>query len=204
MLEATTKTIPGRPHRIPLIVAAWLALGATLGLSGAIEQVRQIAPAFVIGSAIAWSIAYAQRGSVREWADALPMRALVAFHAIRLPIGAVFLWEASRGRLPSMFADRAGWGDIAVGAAAIAVALYGWRHRRVVLAFAIVGLADILVAFGTGMYLVFVARDPLMDSAITTLPYPLLPMAIVPLVMVTHLLMIVRGGSSSATRRAAR
>ncbi|MBZ0232946.1 MAG: hypothetical protein K8M05_11505 [Deltaproteobacteria bacterium] len=204
MLEATTRTVPDSSRRFSLYAGAWLAFGAALAFGGALRAIPQAGPAFVLASAVAWSIAYVRSDDVRRWAGALPMRALVAFHAIRLPIGALFLWEASHGRVPQLFADRAGWGDMAAGAAAIAVAIAGWQRPRVVRAFAIFGLADILVALGTAMYLLFVVNDPLTFEAITRLPYPLLPLAVVPVVVVTHLLMIVTGGAAYATRPAAR
>jgi hypothetical protein len=210
MLEATTRTVPDPSRRGPLVAGAWLTLGVALALSGVLRHAPQLGFAFVAVSVIGWSLAYAQRGAVRAWADALPVRALVALHIVRLPIGAVFLWEAARGQLPQLFADRAGWGDIAVGAAAIAVTFAAAHRPRVVRLFALVGLADILVALGTGAYLAFGAQDPLFTGAIARLPYPLLPFVIVPAVIITHLLMLARGasrfrgGSLSASGRDAR
>ncbi len=198
MLEATTRTVPTSPGRISRYTGAWLALGTALALSGVLRDLPQLAGAFVISSAVAWTLAYRRSEEVRRWASALPMRAIIAAHALRLPIGAVFLWEASRGQLHPTFADRAGWGDIAVGAVALAVAIAGARRPRVVRAFAWFGLVDILIAFGTAMYLVFVVQDPVMVAALSRLPYPLLPMAVVPLVIVTHLLMLTRRSPSPA------
>jgi len=192
MQQATTNTVPSSSNHAPLLVGGWLALGALVALVAPLGEAPQLAPAFIIMSAIGWSLAYARGGAVRQWADALPMRAVIAGHALRLPIGAAFLWEASRGQLSPMFAQRAGWGDMAVGAVAILVALFAWQRPRVVRAFAWFGFGDILIAFGTTMYLLFVARDPLMLDAITRQPYPLLPLAIVPVVFVTHLLMLAR------------
>jgi hypothetical protein len=192
MLQATTKTVPSPSVRLPLLLGVWLVLGSTLAVTGTLRHVPQVAPAFLAASVLTFAIAYLWGGAIRQWADALPMRAVIAAHALRLPIGAAFLWEASGGTLSPMFAQRAGWGDIAVGSAAIAVALFAWRERRVVRAFAWFGLVDILIALGTGMYLLLGVQDPLMLSAIARLPYPLLPLVVVPLVILTHLLMLAR------------
>lgn len=192
MLDATTKTIPVPSNRTPLAVGAWLTLGCSLALSNVLSSAPQLAPAFILGSAILWTLLYVRVASVRTWADAFPMRTLVAMHALRLPIGALLLWEGSTGRLSQLFAQRAGWGDMAVGIAAIGVALVASTQRRAVRMFAWFGLVDILIAFGTAMYLLFVARDDLMLDAIGRQPYPFLPLALVPIVVVTHLLMLAR------------
>ena len=188
MLEATTKPVPDSR----LLVAGWLALGAILALSGVLAHLPQVGPAFLAASCAGWIVLYARRGATRRWLDALPLRPLLALHAIRLPIGAAFLWESSHGRLSPLFATRAGIGDIAIGVVAIGVAAIGWNNRGIVRAFTIIGLADILFALGTGIYLMFVARDPVMLTAIARLPFPLLPFAVVPTVILTHLLVLAR------------
>jgi hypothetical protein len=90
-----------------------------------------------------------------------------------------------------MFADRAGWGDIAIGLLALALAFTPLRRRSVV-AFSVIGLVDILLALGTGSYLMVIARDPLMLAAIARLPYALLPLVVVPIVIGAHLLVLAR------------
>jgi mono/diheme cytochrome c family protein len=201
MQQVTTSAIPGSSNRVPLIVGVWLAFGTSLAFAGAFGAVPQLAPAFILTSTLGWAIAYARGAAVRQWADALPMRVLIAGHAVRLPIGVAFLWDESRGQLTPLFAQRAGWGDIAVGAVAIVVALVAWQRRRVVRAFALFGLIDIVVVVATGMYLLFIARDPLMLGAIERNPYPLLPLAVVPTVIVTHLLMLARTRVAGANGR---
>lgn len=194
MLQATTNTVPttSSRNRTALLFNVWLSIGISLAVSNPLPAVPHLAPAFVLGSALLWAMLYLQLQRVREWADALPMRALVAAHAIRLPIGAVILWEQSMGRVSPVFGQRAGWGDMAVGAAAIVVALLASHRRRAVRAFAWFGLIDIAIALGTAMYLIFIANDGLMHAAISRQPYPFLPLAIVPLVVISHLLMLAR------------
>jgi hypothetical protein len=192
MLEVTTRTVPDSSRRAPLYALLWLGLGLTLAVAGAATSARPLVPAFIIASCVGWTLAYARDGGLRRWLDGLPLRVVIAAHAVRLPIGALFLWEESRGLLSPSFALRAGYGDIVIGALAIVVAVVGWQRRRVVGAFAVAGLIDILIAVGTAMSLLFVAHDPLMLGAIARLPYPILPFAIVPAVIATHLLMLAR------------
>ncbi|MDQ3335187.1 MAG: hypothetical protein M4D80_08495 [Myxococcota bacterium] len=188
MLEATTKPVPD-PR---LLVAAWYSIAVLLALAGVLTYAPSAGPAMLVVSCATWIVLYRRRGHTRRWLDSIPLRPLIALHAIRLPIGAVFLFEASHGRLAPLFASRAGWGDIATGALAIVVAGFAWKRRGVVRAFTIIGLLDILFALGTGMYLAFGVRDPLMLDAIARLPFPLLPLAIVPTVILTHLLVLAR------------
>src|SRR5206468_6016109 len=53
--------------------------------------------------------------ALRDWIGALPIRALIGINAFRF-IGAWFLVIAARGELAPVFANRAGWGDIATAA----------------------------------------------------------------------------------------
>jgi hypothetical protein len=194
MSKATTSTVPAPPSRAPLAIALWAAAGFLLAVSGILTRVEAIAPAFVFGSVALWGASYRQRGAVATWLDGVPLRTLLLLHAIRLPIGVAFLWEASRGQLAPVFADRAGIGDIVIGAVALAVGAFFLRRRLIVIAFSVFGLVDIFVALGTGMYLWFVAQDPLMVAAIARMPYPLLPLGVVPAVIVAHLVVLARRG----------
>jgi hypothetical protein len=171
----------------------WAALGVALAALGALPHAPPIAVAFVAGSCALAIAAYRRGGATRAWADALPLPPLVAVHAIRLVIGAVFLWQYARGRLPAEFAVRGGIGDIVVGALAIPAALAAHRRGRVI-AFTLFGLADILLVFATAMYLLLVARDPLMLGALGQVPYALLPLGVVPAVILSHALVLARRG----------
>ena len=186
MSEATTRIVP--THWL----AVWAALVAALAGAGALSRAPQLAPVFVVGSCALAAAAYRRRGATRAWADALPLRPLLALHVVRLAIGAIFLWEYARGHLPATFAVRGGVGDIAIGALAIPIALaprHGW-----VLAFSLAGLADILLVFGTAMYLLLAAHDPQMLAALARPQYALLPLGVVPTVVLGHALVLARRG----------
>jgi hypothetical protein len=110
------------------------------------------------------------------------------------PVGGVFLVAMALGRLPAVFALPAGLGDIAVGIEAVFVVRAlrrGVVGRRTVW-LNILGLADLIVAFGIGyaaapgpFRLLFTSPS---TEAISTLPLVLVPTAVVPLAVTLHVL----------------
>ncbi|MFN0247330.1 MAG: hypothetical protein ACKV2T_10620 [Kofleriaceae bacterium] len=190
MSDVTTRSVPTLSPAVALV--AWLVAALALIASGVAARVPPVMPAWIALSVAGWIVAYHRSSTLRAWADSLDLRALVIAHAIRLPIGALFLYEMSRGRLAPLFAERAGYGDIAIGALALVATLAIPSRRKLVAAFSWLGLADIFVALGTGMFLLFVVEDPMFTTPITTLPYPLIPAIVVPLVILSHVLVIAR------------
>ena len=187
MLEATTRSIP-----LPWFVVAWVVACIAGATSGVLAHVPPLAPVFVVGSVAGAVLAYRTHEPFRSWVDQLPMQLLVGLHVARIPIGIMFLWQHAHGRLPATFAVRGGVGDIAIGALAIAVTFAFTRRRRAVVAFSLLGLADILVVAVTGMYLFLVAGEPLMTAALTSPIYGLLPFGVVPIVIASHLAVLAR------------
>ena len=189
MLEVTTKPVPTLGPR--MLAVGWLATGALLAVGGAMRHVPQVGPVFLLASLAMWITVYRRGGATRQWLDSFPLRPLLALHILRLPIGVLFLYEASQGRLSDVFANRAGIGDIVIGVLAIG-AVAASRSRAIVRAFSVFGLADIFLALGTGMYLRFVVHEPHMIAAFEHRGYALLPLALVPTVILAHLLVLAR------------
>ena len=110
------------------------------------------------------------------------------------PVGVVFLVAMALGRLPAVFALPAGLGDIAIGieAAFVVRALRRGVVGRRTAWLNILGLADLIVAFGIGyatapgpFRLLFSSPS---TEAISTLPLVLIPTAVVPLAVTLHVL----------------
>lgn len=137
--------------------------------------------------------------SLRALALETPLPALVAVHAGRI-LGVFFLLLLAAGRLPPTFALIAGWGDIAIAAAALPLA---WAiHRRagswraLTSAWNAVGLLDLVTAVTLG---VGSARSPARfifespdSGALGHLPWVLIPTVLVPLYLLTHVAIFVR------------
>lgn len=191
------------PRSVLVALLGWLVLAFGSGATGVLDVAPPlIGVLFVIavgGTLVAWR----RSTTFRAWTQGLDLRVPIALHVTRIAFGAMFLVELSAGHLPATFAERGGYGDIlAGGLAVLAVVLVGRRRegrqpstgpgRVSAWVFSVLGLADILLVFGTGQYLVFIARDPLVVGAIGRLPYALLPTFVVPLVVLTHLLVMQR------------
>jgi hypothetical protein len=182
-------------RRLVVVAVAWFGAAFALGLSGQLAKAPFLVPLLTFGMIATTILAYARGGELRRVADDVDLRWPILVHAVRAPIGAFLLLELSRGVLPPLFANRAGPGDIAVGVLALAVAAIPTR-RAIVAAWCVLGIADLVLAFGTAQYLFFVAHDTRM-KAVAHLPYTLLPAFIVPVMVLTHLLVLRRLRASS-------
>ncbi|MFZ0125798.1 MAG: hypothetical protein WAL48_16645 [Xanthobacteraceae bacterium] len=133
---------------------------------------------------------------------ALPMPALILTHVLRiLAVQFLLLWSA--GRLTAPFAPLAGWGDIITGVTAVPVAWAVWRKaagwRPLAVIWNLFGAADLIDAISLGV--LSAPRSPLQLFAIrsepvmTTLPWVLIPGYLVPLLFMTHVLMLAQLGA---------
>jgi hypothetical protein len=145
-------------------------------------------------------VAAARSTAVRTAALGIPLAVLVAIHAQRL-LGVVFLLLLDDGRLTPTFALTAGWGDIAIGAAALPVAWAIHRHvtgwRAIALVWNVAGFADLVTAVtlgvgsapGSPIRFIFESSS---SNAIVSLPWVLIPAVLVPLYLITHIAIFVQ------------
>ena len=175
-----------------LFLRVWLVAALMVGASGALRRLPVPPPVIAIGLTILILLAIRLSRSAREGAWALGPQLLVWFHVTRIAAGAYFLILHARVVLPGVFAIPAGWGDIAVGVAAIAVLAFCLPVRtpgqRIgLLIWNSAGLIDILGVLGNGARIF--ASDPGLGVPFTALPLALLPTFVVPLVIVSHVLL---------------
>ncbi|MBW7905718.1 MAG: hypothetical protein LC135_00575 [Phycisphaerae bacterium] len=162
-----------------------------------LRSLRPPAPQIVLVALTGLTIgALATVGVLRRWAASVDVRVLVSVHLTRF-VGLYFLYLWRRGELPYDFAVPGGIGDIIVAAGALGVLLVRdeTARRRAVLAWNVVGLADILFVVATAVRLAL--TDPESMSALLRLPLCLLPTFLVPIVIATHVLIFVRLGVGS-------
>jgi hypothetical protein len=117
------------------------------------------------------------------------VRAIVLAHTARF-VGAVFLLLAARGELSPLFAELAGWGDIAAATLALGVVALGAPttapKRATYLAWNTFGLLDLLIAVGSAT-VVAVRGDVPGMGPIISLPLVLVPTFFVPVLVASHI-----------------
>ena len=125
--------------------------------------------------------------------DTVALPWLVGIQLYRI-VGLIFLILYGLGRLPGEFAIPAGLGDVLIGVTApfVAVALYreyAWA-RDAALIWNIAGIADLVVAVGTGFLSspgplqILALENP--NQLITSFPFALIPLFAVPLSILLH------------------
>jgi hypothetical protein len=194
-LDAPTRQ---RVTRITTIVlAAWLVLALALSLNpvsleAAARPIPISFPLF-IGGSLLLGLGALTIPAWRRTVDAIPLSTLVGVQFFRL-IGLLFVILYSVGTLPGYFALPAGWGDIAVGTAALLVGYALLRDmpgaRGLSIGFNIVGLSDLIIAVGTGTgYLVpllFGGPRPGPTTPMTVFPLYIIPTFAVPIAVTLH------------------
>ena len=173
------------------IAALWLGAVTILGASGLLYGIGLGLAPVVWAPVLAFVAAFGLARGVRAWALALPSRPLVLVHLIRV-VGLAFLVLHGQGRLPGAFALPAGWGDLVMAASvpgAVLCASARTRARRWgLLLWNVAGLADVLYAVLTAMRLRL--SNPMEMAAITSFPLSLIPTFVVPLLLITHFILI--------------
>ena len=186
-LVALTSAKRGR-HLITAALTVWFALALVASYIGALVGRP---PPLVPGAAAALTalclLAVWKLPSVRTWAKHTSFRVLVGLHLTRF-VGVAFLVLHAQGVLGD-FALAAGWGDIAIAVAALAVVVFvlpisAWRGWWIVLAWNVIGLADLVLVLSTAARLGL--ADPSAIAPMAVFPMSLLPTFLVPLLLATH------------------
>ena len=181
------------PRFYLLIGALWIAGALAFAGSGMLAALAPPRPQLVFGATtLVLLLLGAFAPGFRLWIAGLNLRQIVAFHVTRF-VGIWFLLLASSGRLPASWAVPAGWGDIVIAAAAVGIVLFVpdlIAHRATLLAWNVLGLADLLYVVGTAARQA-IAEPPSMAYAVR-LPFAAIPMILVPLLIASHVLLFFR------------
>lgn len=180
-----------------IVLAAWLVLSLALSLKPVSPEAasRPIPLSFplFIGGSLLLGLGALSIPAWRRTVDAIPLSTLVGVQFFRL-IGLLFIILYSVGTLPGYFALPAGWGDVAVGTAALLVGYALLRDapgaRGLSIGFNVVGLSDLVVAVGTGtgflVPLLFGGLRPGPTTPMTVFPLYIIPTFAVPIAVVLH------------------
>lgn len=205
---------PDRRIRLAAALATWFVVIVALGASRAFSYggafgVPGMGLAVMLPILVMTALIFATARGRRALTDA-PVPMLIGLNVVRIA-GVTFLLLHAAGRLPAPFAPVAGWGDMAVGAAAPLIAWMVLRDhpwsRHAALAWNAFGLLDLVTAVSLGVtsspgpLRVFIG-DP--SSAIMSeLPWLLVPGFLVPLLAFSHVVLFARlAGSPRLHRRA--
>jgi hypothetical protein len=184
------------------LFVVWFVLAAVLALAGVFRGAAERLPTIefgiivpvIVGLVLLWRSPAALR-----LLDATPQSWLIGIQFYRV-LGLIFLLLNAQGRLPAVFAQPAGAGDVAVGLTAPLVA-YGYARgvagrQALVRAFNIVGLLDLAVALTTGF---LSSPSPLQllslqapNELISAFPLVMVPVFAVPLAVLLHVASLIK------------
>jgi hypothetical protein len=197
-LVTSAPLTPSARLKSALLAIIWFAVVSALGALGIFAARGSGTIAIgtaILGPIVLSLVAAARSSSFRQVIFETPMPVLVAIHAGRL-LGIFFLLLLSAGRLTPTFATAAGWGDIAVAAAALPV---GWAIARrargwyaLALLWNVIGFIDLVTAVTLGVGsapgspLRFIFESP-ETATIASLPWLLIPGVLVPFYLLTHI-----------------
>ena len=204
-MSHTLALSPAAPRgylRLAWLLAAWFGAVLWLSLVNAFQVTPGALPFPTIAAALIplalFAGLYVSHAGFRDFVLGLDLRVLVLLHAWRtVGLGFVFLYF--HGKLPALFALPAGLGDTiaAYGAIVLGIALYrGPVAKRWVLAWNSFGLADFVVAVGTGV----ASSNPVLaalSGGVTAAPMQFFPLILipgffVPLYVIAHIIIFLQ------------
>jgi hypothetical protein len=177
------------------IIAAWFVFALSAGAAHVFNQ-NAAAPPVALGLAVAvpvlvfW-IWFKTSAGFRDFALSLDPRVLTIVQSWRIA-GFTFVVLYFYGILPGMFANPAGWGDIAIGLTApwVAMKLAEPGHRKGFIFWNALGLLDLVIAVTTGTTSRLLNPHGLAAGAMTLLPLSIVPTFLVPLFGILHIIVI--------------
>ncbi len=171
-------------------------LAFVAGATGRVARLEPPAPQLVLLGLTLLALALVTLNrSIRDWVEALDTRSIVAFHVLRLVAGLAFLIMYMRGLLPGAFARTRRLGRCHRGGArgdAPPHAAAGVEGGRAYAAWNLLGFADIIFVVFTAARLGL--ANPASMGALLQLPLSLLPTFLVPLIIVSHIVLLRRLG----------
>jgi len=175
------------------VVALWFVAACFAGLSGRVAAMTPPLPQVMIGMlTLALVLSGALHAGLRDWLKQVNLRGFVAFHLTRY-VGIAFLLMYQSGSLPGEFALTAGWGDIVAATGAMAIVLLlrdPMSKPGVLLLWNTFGLADILLVVITATRIAM--HSPADIRALLVFPMSLVPTFVVPLIIASHVLVLMR------------
>jgi hypothetical protein len=175
--------------KVALALAVWFAVALAAGALGFIARLRPPLPQCVLFGLFFTLLACRRIPSFRAWLAAIPLSWLLAVHLVRF-VGIEFLRLHGRGELPYAFGFIGGWGDIVLAVLTVVLLIVRPVSPRPYLLWSVIGLADMFFV------VLSASRAALLDASsmapLLRLPLSLLPTFFVPLVLFTHVVVLLR------------
>lgn len=202
LFAAVLTSLPIRPGaRLALgaVIGAWIALAVAVTLSGAMKDSPLVLPVFFMLPLVAAGLAATSAVS-RSAIMAIPAQLIIALNAMRV-LGVLMLIAGVTGQMSGPFPYFAGIGDIITGIFALPVARLAARNPRDlrILEWNIFGTLDLIVAVSLGA---IYARTGA-SAAMTTLPWSLIPLVLVPTYLIGHVLVFAHLRAAANVRNVA-
>ena len=191
----------GKPTKLTLLIILWSALQSVLAYFGFYQITDSLPPRFglvLIPSALL--LVFGLLPKQRKWAlDRRAMQFSTFLHAVRLPIEIVLYGLFTHQMIPELMTFEGRNFDILMG---ITAPIIGWLvlkrniNKKILLAWNVIGLCLVLFILGNGIlsaelpFQQFGFEQP--NRAINYFPFVLLPATIVPIVIWTHLIDILK------------
>ncbi|HET7716431.1 MAG TPA: hypothetical protein VFK86_12475 [Bauldia sp.] len=174
-------------------IGLWIGLQVALTSAGVYAQPVPYIGIAVVLPVVAAALAVRVSPQFRAALLAVPTPLLVGLNISRV-FGLFFLILAADGRLGGPFPQSAGWGDFATGALAIPLLFAMVRGRAgagAIQAWNAFGALDLFVAVSLGVLSAPGAPLQVIDvggdsSAVTSLPWALIPTVLVPFFLISH------------------
>jgi hypothetical protein len=186
-------------------IGAWIALATSITASGAVARSPLVLLVMFMLPLVAAGLA-ATSPALRAAMMAIPAPLIIALNGMRV-LGVLMLVDAAAGRLSGPFPYSAGIGDIITGLFALPVARLAARNPRDlrVLEWNIFGTLDLLTAVSLGI--ISANGSPLQlihagtgSAAMTTLPWALVPLVLVPTYLIGHALIFAHVRAAAPAR----
>lgn len=116
---------------------------------------------------------YYGNSTFQAYIQGLHLNYLTVFHLWRIPAALAWFYYGSQHLLPETFVQNAAWGDLVAGLLVVPVLMLP-NHRWKYWVFHLFGMADFVVAVGTGLTFSLL-QVPMMDT-LTIYPVALIPL----------------------------
>ena len=185
----------GYAKGIVALLCAWFAVAVTASALGVFQgNVNGFGAA--VGAAalvpiLVFFVWFAASPKLRTFLLSLNPRTLTAVQAWRI-LGFVFVLLEAHQLLPARFALPAGYGDMTIGMTATFVAwkLAVPRWSGAFIFWQALGIADLMIAVGTGITAPMMNPQGVSMTPMTALPLSLIPTFFVPLLLMLHVISI--------------